>query len=194
MLNAMMMRDIEEPLFEATKRWLAEDERNVFSLVVDELHLYRGTQGSEVAMIVRNLLSRFGIEPDLQLRCGDIRLALDDNSGLDFLEQFFGVDRKLFRDRSRLVSWRQTSDLATADTTCGTLNRLTPEPEPSRWSTSYNFLLPLQLHAAELARPTAPRPEMRPGVCGQPESQTSPKTSLTSRIPTAQRCRRLCRR
>lgn len=98
MLNAMLMRDIEEPLFEATRAWLAADDSHVFSLVVDELHLYRGTQGSEVAMIVRNLLSRLGLQPDSpQLRClaTSASLAADDD-GLEFLEEFFGVERSSF--------------------------------------------------------------------------------------------------
>ena len=98
MLNAMLMREREDPIFTATKEWLTADERNVFSLVVDELHLYRGTQGSEVAMIVRNLLSRLGLEPDSpQLRCIATSASLTDNTdGLTFLEQFFGVERSSF--------------------------------------------------------------------------------------------------
>ena len=56
MLNAMLMRDHEEAVFEKTRAWLDASTTNVFTLVVDELHLYRGTQGSEVAMVVRNLL------------------------------------------------------------------------------------------------------------------------------------------
>ena len=98
MLNAMLMRDIEEPMFEVTKAWLQSDDRHTFSLVVDELHLYRGTQGSEVAMIVRNLLGRLGLEPDSpQLRCLATSASLtSDVKGLDFLEQYFGVDRSSF--------------------------------------------------------------------------------------------------
>lgn len=98
MLNAMLMREIEEPLFEATRRWLASDPSNAFSLVIDELHLYRGTQGSEVAMIVRNLLDRLGLDPDSpQLRCLATSASLtDDPTGLDYLEQFFGVSRSSF--------------------------------------------------------------------------------------------------
>lgn len=98
MLNVMLMRDIEEPLFEATREWLASDESHVLSLVVDELHLYRGTQGSEVAMIVRNLLSRLGLAPGSpQLRCLATSASLaEDESSLGFLEQFFGVERGSF--------------------------------------------------------------------------------------------------
>jgi DEAD/DEAH box helicase domain-containing protein len=96
MLNAMLMRDLEDPLFEATRRWV--DDGGTFTLVVDELHLYRGTAGTEVAMIVRNLLSRLGLEPDSpRLRCIATSASLtDDDSGLDFLRGFFGVPSASF--------------------------------------------------------------------------------------------------
>ena len=52
MLNVMLMRDLEEPIFEATREWLREDESNVFTLVIDELHSYRGTPGTEIAFLL----------------------------------------------------------------------------------------------------------------------------------------------
>src|SRR5690606_1210338 len=49
MLNIMLLRKQEDPIFEKTKQWLAEDrENNIFHLVVDEMHTYRGTAGTEV--------------------------------------------------------------------------------------------------------------------------------------------------
>lgn len=98
MLNAMLMREQEEDLFDRTRQWLNATQDNVFTLVVDELHLYRGTQGSEVAMVVRNLLSRIGLAPGSpQLRCIATSASLaGDNSGSQYLEEFFGVDRSSF--------------------------------------------------------------------------------------------------
>ena len=98
MLNAMLMRDHEERLFAQTRNWLKSSSDNVFTLIVDELHLYRGTQGSEVAMIVRNLLSRLGLTPEsTQLRCIATSASLaGDSSGLEYLEQFFGLARESF--------------------------------------------------------------------------------------------------
>ena len=98
MLNVMLMRDVEEPLFEATRNWLESDQSHVFTLVVDELHLYRGTQGSEVALILRNLLNRLDLDPDSpRLRIVATSASLTDApEGRDFLEQFFGVDRASF--------------------------------------------------------------------------------------------------
>ena len=48
MLNIMLMRSLEEDIFEQTRDWLADAEDHVFHLVVDELHTYRGTPGTEV--------------------------------------------------------------------------------------------------------------------------------------------------
>lgn len=98
MLNVMLMRDVEEPIFESTRRWLAKSEENVFTLVVDELHLYRGSTGAEVGMVVRNLASRLGIQPSSgQFRIIATSASLPgDDSGLEYLERFFGVDRASF--------------------------------------------------------------------------------------------------
>lgn len=96
MLNIMLMRSFEEPMFEQTRDWLASDPKNVFTLVVDELHLYRGTQGTEVALIVRNLLMRLGLSPESpQLRVVATSASLGPESG-SFLEQFFGVPKDSF--------------------------------------------------------------------------------------------------
>lgn len=99
MLNAMLMRDLEEPMFEATREWLAADPAHVFTLVVDELHLYRGSSGAEVGMVVRNLASRLGLEHDSsRFRIIGTSASLPgDDSGLEYLERFFGVDRSTFK-------------------------------------------------------------------------------------------------
>jgi DEAD/DEAH box helicase domain-containing protein len=96
MLNVMLMRDVEDPIFEATRAWL-RDPSHSFTLVVDELHSYRGTQGTEVSLVVRNLLRRLGLAADSpQLRCIATSASLDGAEGLDFLGQFFGVSRDAF--------------------------------------------------------------------------------------------------
>ena len=96
MLNVMMARTREERLFESTARWLAQDKRNAFTLVVDELHSYRGTPGTEIALVVRALLRRLGLDSDSsQLRCIGTSASLPE--GTEFLEQFFGVPRESFR-------------------------------------------------------------------------------------------------
>ena len=96
MLNVMLMRQFEDPVFQQTRAWLERDPSHVFTLVVDELHLYRGTQGAEVALIVRSLLDRIGLEPDSpQLRIIGTSASLD-GSGYEYLESFFGVPSRSF--------------------------------------------------------------------------------------------------
>lgn len=98
MVNVMLMRDVEDSMFDATRKWLDSDTSHVFTLVVDELHLYRGTQGSEVALILRNLLNRLNLDPGSpQLRVIATSASLTDApEGRDYLEEFFAVDRSSF--------------------------------------------------------------------------------------------------
>ena len=101
MLNIMLMRSLESPIFDKTKRWLAEDtERNIFHLVVDELHTYRGTPGTEVGYLLRTLLYRLGLTPESpQLRIISTSASIDANDpgSLEYLEQFFGRDAASFQ-------------------------------------------------------------------------------------------------
>jgi ATP-dependent helicase YprA (DUF1998 family) len=92
MLNIMMMRELEKGMFEQTRKWLQDDESRVFTLVVDELHAYRGTPGTEVAFILRLLLERVGLTPaSPQLRIIATSASIDANPG-PFLRDFFGRD------------------------------------------------------------------------------------------------------
>ncbi|MEG3907799.1 DEAD/DEAH box helicase [Microcoleus sp. w2-18bC1] len=98
MLNIMMMRSIENNIFDETRNWLARDSDNQFFLIIDELHAYRGTPGTEVAYILRLLYSRLGLTPDSpQLRILTTTASLDQNQqGRDFLREFFGRDNFAF--------------------------------------------------------------------------------------------------
>ena len=64
MLEYMLLRPIEQPLFEDTRDWLDEDEENELVLVLDEAHLYRGSQGAEVSLLVRRLLQHLEVSED----------------------------------------------------------------------------------------------------------------------------------
>lgn len=70
MLEYMMMRPLERPIFDRTREWLIANPDETFLLVIDEAHLYRGAQGSEVALLIRRLRERLGIEAErLQVIC-----------------------------------------------------------------------------------------------------------------------------
>ena len=62
MLNVALMRRDEASMFDRTRSWLSADPSHVFTLVVDELHLYRGTAGSEVSYLIRRLRERLGLD------------------------------------------------------------------------------------------------------------------------------------
>lgn len=106
MLSIMLMRDIENPIFDQTKNWLMcedlpENEREqerkerIFHIIVDELHLYRGGSGSETAYIIRMLLDRIGLTPNSdQLRILASSASLEGEEGKNFLKSFFGVENK----------------------------------------------------------------------------------------------------
>ena len=105
MLNIMLIRELEQPMFEKTKEWLASDG-SVFHLVVDELHSYRGTAGSEVAYLLRTLFNRLGLDPDspkLRIIASSASLQDDEGQGDEahqYLRQFFARRREFAIIRS----------------------------------------------------------------------------------------------
>ncbi|HVU45424.1 MAG TPA: DEAD/DEAH box helicase [Terracidiphilus sp.] len=85
MLEYMMLRPIERSIFAQTKDWLHSDNKNYLTLVLDEAHMYRGTGGAEVAMLIRRLAARLEI-PRSRLRCILTSASLgkkDDSQALD---------------------------------------------------------------------------------------------------------------
>ena len=104
MLNIMLMRSIESCIFAHTREWLAGDPTRKFYLIIDELHAYRGTPGTEVAYILRLLLDRIGLDPNSdQLAILATSASVTDTSeSRTFLREFFG------RDRFEIVSGQQT--------------------------------------------------------------------------------------
>lgn len=61
MLEYMLLRPIERSLFDQTEEWLRKHPDNRLIVVLDEAHLYQGAQGSEVALLLRRLMSRLRI-------------------------------------------------------------------------------------------------------------------------------------
>ncbi len=99
MLNIMLMRGLENKIFDLTKAWLEADRSNhVFHLVVDELHTYRGTPGTEVGYLLRAFLHRIGLDPDSpQLRIIATSASIEnDDQSRRYLQQFFGRDGDSF--------------------------------------------------------------------------------------------------
>ena len=97
MLEYMLMRPLERPVFDATRQWLADNPDERFLLIVDEAHLYRGAAGAEVALLLRRLRSRLGIEPGrLQVITTSASFASAEYAR-EFAAQLSGKDLEEFR-------------------------------------------------------------------------------------------------
>lgn len=64
MLEYMLMRQREAGMWDRTKTWLDESEENRLLIVLDEAHMYRGTAGGEIALLLERLFYRLGISKD----------------------------------------------------------------------------------------------------------------------------------
>lgn len=90
MLSIMLGRDEETEIWKRTKDWLALPE-SVFTLVIDELHMYRGTPGTEVAYLIRRLLRKLGLDQNpekLRVIAPTASLGETEEGG-DYLREFF---------------------------------------------------------------------------------------------------------
>lgn len=98
MLSAMLAREVEAPIFDATRAWLTEHDDSYFFLVLDELHLQRGSAGTEVSYLLRLLLERLGLanprhHHKLRLLASSASLPSHGaaaNESLSFLFDMFG--------------------------------------------------------------------------------------------------------
>jgi DEAD/DEAH box helicase domain-containing protein len=99
MLSTMLAREVESPIWSQTRDWLVGDPNAYFFLVVDELHLQRGTAGTEVSFLLRLLFTRLGLDrPEhrhkLRVLASSASLPLEGGAGersLDYLWAFFGT-------------------------------------------------------------------------------------------------------
>ncbi len=98
MLGTMLSREIEARIFERTRDWLRDDPQACFHLVLDELHLVRGSAGTEVAGLVRALLHRLELDRTdlrhkLRILASSASLPLNGRDGersAAYLYDFFG--------------------------------------------------------------------------------------------------------
>lgn len=64
MLEFMLMRQREANIWDETKEWLDAAEENRLLIVLDEAHMYRGSAGGEIALLLERLFSRLGIKKE----------------------------------------------------------------------------------------------------------------------------------
>ncbi len=117
MLSIMLMREADSGIFEKTRNWLecldlpeveraSERKNRIFHLIVDELHLYRGTSGAEVAYLIRLLLLRLGLSPkhpQLRILASSASLEAGDPDSDAFLEDFFGTKLHIIEGKQEVI-------------------------------------------------------------------------------------------
>lgn len=99
MLSTMLVREVDEPIFEATRRWIETDPNAYFYLVLDELHLQRGSAGTEVSYLLKHLLSRLGLDSvehrhKLRILASSASLPVDGDQreqSIEYLWSMFGT-------------------------------------------------------------------------------------------------------
>lgn len=99
MLATLLMREIDNPMIKKTREWLlAETEfdnpSRIFHLVIDELHLNRGSSGTEIALLLRVLIHRLGLDDpqrrnQLKILASSASLEANDPRSFRYLQDFF---------------------------------------------------------------------------------------------------------
>lgn len=96
MLEYMLMRPLERPIFDRTREWLDANPEEKLLLVIDEAHLYRGAAGAEVALLIRRLRTRLEIPAErLQVICTSASFQKSDYAS-GFAAQLTGKSREEF--------------------------------------------------------------------------------------------------
>lgn len=113
MLEYMLMRPLERPIFDKTREWLHANPKESLLLVIDEAHLYRGAAGAEVALLLRRLRTRLGIPANrLQVICTSASFK-DAGRAAEFGAQLTGKETKDFT--TILGTLKLSSPAATGD-------------------------------------------------------------------------------
>ncbi|MCY4132280.1 MAG: DUF1998 domain-containing protein [Nitrospira sp.] len=96
MLEYMLMRPIERPIFDRTLEWLKRNPDEKFLVVLDEAHLYRGAAGAEVGLLLRRLRDRLGIPTErLQVICATASFK-ESAHAPQFAAQLSGIPANTF--------------------------------------------------------------------------------------------------
>ena len=115
MLEYMLMRPLERPIFNHTRKWLQDNPDEKFLLIIDEAHLYRGAAGAEVALLLRRLRARLGIPPDRVQVIATSASFDDPEHARKFGAQLSGKDDADFRVVEGHYAWRDGASVGSDD-------------------------------------------------------------------------------
>ena len=96
MLSTMLVREVDDPIFEQTREWIERDPDAYFYLVLDELHLQRGTAGTEVSYLLKHLINRLGLDQEkhrhkLHILASSASLPVEGPEGGQSIEYLWGM-------------------------------------------------------------------------------------------------------
>lgn len=115
MLEYMLMRPVEATIFDQTKTWLAENPDKNFLLILDEAHLYRGSAGAEVGLLLRRLRDRLDISTDrFQVICATASFS-DEETAPIFASKLSGLPSDVFDVISGDYRYQQNPRQGTVD-------------------------------------------------------------------------------
>lgn len=104
MLNLMLMRNDEGGIINKTKSWL-EKESSVFTIIIDEMHTYRGTPGTEVAYLLKTFLHRLGVSSSsdkVRFLCTSASLN-DNEKTYKYVCDFLGLNPNVFQSKVEFI-------------------------------------------------------------------------------------------
>ena len=96
MLSTMLVREVDETIFEETRNWIDTDPHAYFYLVLDELHLQRGSAGTEVSYLLKQLVTRLGLTKKssrhkLRILSSSASLPVDGEQRAQSIEYLWGM-------------------------------------------------------------------------------------------------------
>lgn len=94
MLQYMLIRTTEGDIWDATAKWLDDNPDERLLLIIDEAHMYKGSAGGEVALLVRRLAHRLRVGADrLQFILTSASIPEEAEPVENFFEDMSGKSR-----------------------------------------------------------------------------------------------------
>lgn len=91
MLQYMLIRTTEDPIWVDTREWLHLNPEEKLLVIIDEAHMYKGSAGGEVALLLRRLMHKLSIPSHrIQFILTSASIPEDDTSTVKFYRDMTG--------------------------------------------------------------------------------------------------------
>lgn len=117
MLEYMLLRPIERSLFDDTRDYFRAYPEEKFFFILDEAHLYRGANGTEVAYLIRRFLDRLQIDASRVVFICTSASFSNPSAAQTFAGHLTGLERSriaVLNGRKRLQEGASSGDADTA--------------------------------------------------------------------------------